>query len=92
MILPWMSPVISTAAAAATSVVQAPSCSAVRYGGVSASVAGASRCHSATAATSPPAVRNAPAMVCGKVTSATLLVSTAPKSVQLGPAGVGLIR
>jgi hypothetical protein len=31
--------------------------------------------------TNAPAVMNAPAMVCGKVTSVTLLVSTAPKSV-----------
>lgn len=49
-------------------------------------------CHSPTVTTRDPATRNDPARVCGKVTSATLLVSTAAKSVSSARPLSGLMR
>ena len=43
--------------------------------------------HSETPSTRAPAVMKAPKIVCGKVTSVTLLVSTAAKSIELGTTG-----
>lgn len=91
MILPWMSPVNSTAAEA-TRTTQEPNLVAKRYAPVSAESRLRMTCHRPTATISDPATRNEPARVCGKVIRATLLVSTAGKSVSSARPLSGLIR
>jgi hypothetical protein len=78
MILPWMSPVTTTATDA-TSTVNAPSFTAGRNSSVCSPLR-RTRCHSAMPSMNAPPVRKAAEIVCGNVTRATLLVSTAPKS------------
>ena len=80
MILPWMSPVTATPMAA-TSVTTAPRRVARRYMPDSSPTSLRRRCQSATAMTTPPPTMYAAVTTCGKVTSWTLLVSTATKSV-----------
>lgn len=91
MILPWMSPVRMTSAEEIRTT-QEPSLVAKRYAPVSALSRLRITCHRPTVTISDPATRNAPARVCGKVTRATLLVSTATKSVSSARPLSGLIR
>ena len=75
--LPWVSPVMITATAAMIAVI-APAFSACRKASAWLSAMPGRRiCHSATPATSDPAVRKQPAMTCGKPASCAGLNSTA---------------
>ena len=65
---------------------------AKRYAPVSAESRLRITCQRPTATTSDPATRNEPARVCGKVIRATLLVSTARKSVSSARPVSGLMR
>ncbi len=74
--LPWVSPVMITATAPMIAVI-APALSAcLKASAWPSSMPGRSTCHSATPATSDPAVRKQPAITCGNPASCAGLNST----------------
>ena len=91
MTLPWRSPETMTPTAA-TRVTHAPTRVARRYMWALLPTSGLRRCHRPTAMTRAPPTMYAPVNVCGNVTSWTLLVSTAKKSVISARPVTGLKR